>query len=89
MSIDSDSSTRRGLAETPIQRCIHEELDLYFEMLDGQTPRDLYRMVMQQAEAALLTHVMRESGNNQSKSAAWLGISRGTLRGKLADLERR
>ncbi len=55
-------------------------------MLDGQAPHDLYRMVMQQAERALLAYVMEETRHNQSKAAAWLGISRGTLRAKLADM---
>jgi len=71
---------------TAIQRCVQEELRRYFEMLDGQAPHELYRMVMQQTESALISYVMEESRNNQSKAAHWLGISRGTLRGKLADI---
>jgi len=62
--------------ETALQRCVNSELERYFEMLDGEVPHDLHRMVMRQVESAL---------SNQSKAAQWLGISRGTLRGKLAD----
>jgi len=72
---------------TAIERCVNEELERYFEMLDGQAPADLYRMVIRQAESALLRSVMNECGGNQSKAATWLGISRGNLRNKLADME--
>lgn len=71
---------------TVIQRCVQDELKRYFDLLDGQPPHDLHRMVMQQTETALLTYVMQECCNNQSKAATWLGISRGTLRGRLADI---
>ena len=30
---------------TAIQQCVHAELSRYFEMLDGEAPLDLYRMV--------------------------------------------
>jgi len=71
--------------ETALQRCVNSELERYFEMLDGEVPRDLHRMVMRQVESALITYVLDECRGNQSKAAQWLGISRGTLRGKLAD----
>lgn len=71
--------------ETALQRCVNSELERYFEMLDGETPHDLHRMVMRQVESALIDYVLDECRGNQSKAAQWLGISRGTLRGKLAD----
>ena len=69
---------------TAIQRCIHNELRRYFEMLDGESPRELHKLVMSQVETALFAYVMDECRGNQSRAAQWLGISRGTLRGKLA-----
>ena len=72
---------------TALQRCVRDELARYFALLDGEPPSDLYRMVMQQVEASLLESVLRECGGNRSRAAVWLGISRGTLRGKLADLD--
>lgn len=71
--------------ETALQRCVNGELDRYFEMLDGEVPHDLHRMVMRQVESALIDYVLKECRGNQSKASQWLGISRGTLRGKLAD----
>jgi len=87
--MDSESSTQNLSQpikeETPLQRCVNSELDRYFEMLDGEVPRDLHRMVMRQVESALIEYVLSECRGNQSKAAQWLGISRGTLRGKIAD----
>lgn len=82
---DTGTAGDEAPPDTPICQCIEAELERYFDMLDGQAPHDLYRMVMHQAEQALLAYVMQETRHNQSKAAAWLGISRGTLRGKLAD----
>lgn len=72
-------------SNTNIQNCIQEELTRYFELLEGQPPSDLYRMVMSQVEHTLITYVMEECGNNQSRAAEYLGISRGTLRNKLTE----
>ena len=74
--------------ETAIQRCVRDELRRYFELLDGEPPADLYRLVMRQVESSLIDTVLHECDGNRSRAAVWLGISRGTLRGKLADLER-
>jgi Fis family transcriptional regulator len=57
-------------------------------MLDGEKPSGLYRMVIRQTEHALLDTVMQECGGNQSRAAEWLGISRGNLRNKLAEMDR-
>lgn len=70
---------------TNIQRCIEAEMIRYFELLDGQAPHDLYRMVMTQVETSLIRFVLEECGNNQSRTAEYLGISRGTLRNKLTE----
>lgn len=73
---------------TAIQQCVNEELRQYFMILKDQPPHDLHRMVMGQVENALLSYVMKECRGNQSKAATWLGISRGTLRTKLAGMAR-
>lgn len=72
--------------KTAITHCVQEELRRYFDMLDGEDPSNVYHLVMHQAEHALIDSVMRECGGNQSKATKWLGISRGTLRNKLADM---
>lgn len=63
---------------------VRESLQNYFTQLDGQEPADLYNLVLAEMEIPLLKMVMQFSNRNQSKAAKLLGISRGTLRKKLA-----
>lgn len=81
---DSDLSVRP--ANTAIANCVKHELRRYFDLLDGEEPTNVYHLVMRQAEHALIESVMQECGGNQSKATKWLGISRGNLRSKLADM---
>lgn len=68
----------------PLNQHVRENLDAYFQGLNGCTPpTDLYRMVMEQVEKPLLEQVLDFSGGNQSRAAEVLGINRGTLRKKL------
>jgi len=71
------------LAETPLKRCVSEELERYFEALDGETPCDLHKMVIGETEQALLQFVLDRTSGNQSRAAQLLGLNRGTLRKKL------
>lgn len=73
-------------ADTAIANCVKHELRRYFDLLDGEEPSNVYHLVMRQAEHALIESVMQECGGNQSKATKWLGISRGNLRNKLADM---
>ncbi|GIX21939.1 MAG: hypothetical protein KatS3mg121_0722 [Gammaproteobacteria bacterium] len=62
-----------------VERCLAH----YFAQLDGDAPADLYRLVIHETERALLGVVMQRTAGNQSKAAAYLGITRSTLRKKL------
>ena len=73
--------------KTPIQQCVDSELRAYFELLDGEQPRDLYRLVTNQADRALIKFVLEICNGNQSKAAIYLGVSRGTLRTKLSNMK--
>jgi Fis family transcriptional regulator len=70
-------------SETPLKRCVAEELDRYFDALEGEQPCDLYRMVIRETEQALLQYVLAHTGGNQCRAAELLGMNRGTLRKKL------
>jgi Fis family transcriptional regulator len=71
---------------TAIEQCVQAELRVYLDMLDGEDPANLYRMVIRQAECAVIDMVMTECRGNQTRAAEWLGISRGNLRSKLANM---
>lgn len=63
---------------------VQQALQHYFAKLDGEQPANVYQMVLAEMEVPLLKTVMRYTNSNQSKAAKILGLSRGTLRKKLA-----
>lgn len=66
-----------------IRKTVHTAVDSYLRTMDDQEVTNLYEMVLAEVEASLLAGVMQHTGNNQSKTATLLGLSRGTLRTKL------
>ena len=70
--------------KNPLSVAVRESLDNYFDQLDGTAPNELYQLVISQVEQPLFESVMRHSDGNQTRAAALLGISRATLRKKLA-----
>lgn len=67
-----------------LQESVNNTLQQYIAKLDGQTPADLYSLVLAEVEKPLLEMVLKLTNNNQSKAAIVLGLSRGTLRKKMA-----
>lgn len=65
--------------------CVLRVLDRYFADLDGEEASGIYDMVMNCVERPLLAHVLAKAGGNQTEAARMLGISRSTLRRKLAE----
>jgi len=68
----------------PLCEHVHAAVEEYFAQLDGHSSGDLYNLVMQEAEKALIETTLSHCGFNQSKTAIVLGISRSTLRKKMA-----
>jgi len=68
----------------PLGDCVRTALENYFTHLDGHGANDLYRLVMEEVERPLFSCVMQHLGGNQTRAAELLGISRSTLRKKLA-----
>ena len=66
--------------EKTLSSSVVDSLKKYFEKLEGQTPSNLYNMVLAEVEKPLLELVLKLTNKNQSKAAIILGISRGTLR---------
>lgn len=70
-----------------LQDSVDQALEQYVAKLDGQTPANLYSLVLAEVEKPLLEMVLKLTNGNQSKAAIILGISRGTLRKKMAIYE--
>ena len=64
---------------------VRDSLEGYFRDLEGETPANVYDMVIRLVEKPLLEVVMGQAENNQSRAAEWLGLNRNTLRKKLVD----
>lgn len=72
-------------ASTDLQACVRASLQAYFDDLDGETPANMYDMVLRLVEQPLLETVMAQADQNQSRAAQWLGLNRNTLRKKLQE----
>ncbi len=66
-----------------LQDHVQEHLDRYFSELGNSAPNNVYNLVLAQVEKPMLEVVLQQMRYNQSKTAAVLGISRGTLRKKM------
>lgn len=74
-------------SQLSLQESVNYTLQQYIAKLDGQAPADLYNLVLAEVEKPLLEMVLKYTNNNQSKAAIILGLSRGTLRKKMAIYE--
>lgn len=75
-------------AEQPLLLCDHVRLAVtdYLARLNGDKVSNLYAMVLSEIERPLIQAVLEQCGHNQSKAAQMLGLSRSTLRKKMAAL---
>lgn len=74
----------RTAGNQSLRNAVKQSLQHYFAQLGGQSPANLYDLVLAEVEKPLLEMVLQFTGQNQSKAAKILGISRGTLRKKMA-----
>ncbi len=70
-----------------LRNSVRESLRQYFIRLEGQAPANLYELVLAEVEQPMLEMVLQYTGQNQSKAAKILGLSRGTLRKKMAQYD--
>lgn len=56
----------------------------YFRSLEGEPPHQLHTLVTNEVEAPLLEMTLELAGGNQTVAAKMLGLSRNTLRKKMA-----
>ena len=69
----------------PLGTHVAETVERYIDSLGGQKPIELFKLVTEEVETSLYKTVMQHTKGNQSEAARILGVSRGTLRTKLAE----
>lgn len=68
-----------------IEESVRENLEAYFNDMEGIKPTDIYNMMLKVVERPLFEVVLKHADNNKSRAAEWLGINRNTLHRKLLD----
>ncbi len=66
-----------------MQQSVKTTIRKYLDDLDGELPCNLFDTVISEIEQPMLETVFRHCDHNQSRTASYLGINRGTLRKKL------
>ncbi len=67
-----------------LRECVRSALQQYFEHMEGHHITGVYQMVLSEVEPPMLQTTLDVSGGNQTRAAQMLGMSRSTLRKKLA-----
>ncbi|MEQ1662545.1 MAG: helix-turn-helix domain-containing protein [Thiobacillus sp.] len=75
------------IEETEIAACMRRSLNRYFKDLDGETPSEIYSMVLSAMEKPLLVYILDRAEGNQTRASEMLGINRNTLRKKLREYD--
>ena len=68
----------------PLSFHVRNKLNQYFLQLNGYETSGLYTMVMAEVEKPLIETTLEYCGQNQTKTSKMLGLSRSTLRKKMA-----
>lgn len=83
ISQNNPSAGPGGKDRRPLNQCVRDALECYFNDLDGHCPNELYELVLTEVEPPLLEVVLQHTRGNLSKAAQILGLNRATLRKKL------
>lgn len=81
----SDAVSAADSSVPALRECVARSLRSYLKQAGDALAADLYRMVLSEVEAPLLSEVLRHTDGNLSQAASLLGISRATLRKKMSD----
>jgi Fis family transcriptional regulator len=67
----------------PLSSHVKETLEKYFAQLNGHETTGLHAMLISEVEKPLIKVTLNHCGQNQTKAAKILGLSRSTLRKKI------
>lgn len=81
----NDESEHTAQEKTaPLAKHVKTAVMDYFEHLSDHGSEDLYTIVIREVERSMLEVTLEQTGYNQSQASKILGISRSTLRKKIA-----
>lgn len=80
------SKSSPASSDVSLGECVEIAVDRYFNDLSGFPADGLYNLVLAEVERPLLLSTLKQVNGNQTQAAKLLGVSRGTLRNKLAKL---
>ena len=76
-------NTQTRALDPSLSETVHRSLQEYLDTLGDHEASNVYRLVLDEVEPAMLDVMMRYTHGNQSKAAQCMGINRATLRTKL------
>lgn len=82
--IDVTKQNERIKTNPSLKSSVETTIKKYLESMKNQNINNLYDMVISEIEEPLMQVIMQYTNQNQSRAAVILGLSRGTLRKKLA-----
>ena len=82
MNITTDNTSLND--DKSLRMSVRNSLKNYFSQLGDLDPANLYKLVLEEVEIPLIKMVLQYTRGNQSRAAIILGMSRGTLRKKIA-----
>ncbi len=85
--IDVINIDDRRKAPVNLSTQVRRAVEHYFSQMDGHDACGLHAMFMGEVEKPLLEAVLEHTGHNQTKAAKTLGLSRSTLRKKMAQYD--
>ena len=71
----------------PLCDCVRSAVRFYLHHIGDQPPGDLQNLVLREIERPMIEEVLDFTQGNQSRACAVLGMSRTTLRKKLAHFQ--
>lgn len=82
---DKSPEPRNRKKKANIEKAVKKLVKQYFAVADADDSGTLHQDLTHRVERALIKNVLKKTQHNQSQTAKILGISRTTLRKKIAD----